>query len=193
MVKRLIGSDTTGTDGSVSIPYTGTGAGLVNLSVETEIDGSIVSEPYPVIDGIIYDTCITGSTTVWVQNGNTGSNTLTDDGRVIQGDSNGSGMFFIKNPSISGMYGWNDPCVIEFKVTEITGAVRFQFYSPSTPATTYSYNYDFTDTGNWKFVYDGTNITVYLNGVQQGNPVAKNFNNTRLGFIAKNTPIPLAK
>ena len=55
MVKRLIGSDTTGTDGSVSIPYTGTGAGVVNLSVETEIDGSIVSETYSVLDCIVYD------------------------------------------------------------------------------------------------------------------------------------------
>lgn len=58
MVKRLICSDTTGTDGSVSIPYLGTGAGVVNLSVETEIDGSTVSVPCNVLDAKFYDTAI---------------------------------------------------------------------------------------------------------------------------------------
>lgn len=95
-------------------------------------------------------------------------------------------MFFIKNPSISGMYGWTDPCVIQFTAKEVTGAVRFQFYSTSTPTTTYSYNYDFTNTGTHKLVYDGTNITAFLDGEQQGNPVAKQLNNTRLGFIVEN-------
>lgn len=53
MARRLIGTDTTGTDGSVTIPYTGTGAGVVQMDVETEIDGSIVSVPCNVIDSIL--------------------------------------------------------------------------------------------------------------------------------------------
>ena len=55
MVKRLIGTGTTGSDGSCVIPYEGTGAGVVNLSVETEIDGSIVSETLNVLDCIFKD------------------------------------------------------------------------------------------------------------------------------------------
>ena len=35
-------------------------------------------------------------------------------------------------------------------------------------------------------MYDGTNITAFLDGEQQGNPVAKQLNNTRLGFIVEN-------
>ena len=55
MVKRLIGTETTGSDGSCVIPYVGTGAGVVNLSVETEIDGSTVLRTLSVFDCYRHD------------------------------------------------------------------------------------------------------------------------------------------
>ena len=65
MARRLIGTDTTGTDGSVTIPYTGTGAGLVQMDVETEIDGSIVSRTLSVLDTLMYDTGTNPSHNIW--------------------------------------------------------------------------------------------------------------------------------
>lgn len=65
MARRLIGTGTTGTDGSVTIPYTGTGAGLVQMDVETEIDGSIVSGTLPVLDGVLFDTMTASDSTKW--------------------------------------------------------------------------------------------------------------------------------
>ena len=73
MARRVIGTGTTGTDGSVTIPYTGTGAGLLQMEVETEIDGSIVSEPYNVWDCIFYTDCTTDTGNWEVANSGTAS------------------------------------------------------------------------------------------------------------------------
>ena len=58
MARRLIGTGKTGTDGSVTIPYTGIGAGIMDLQVETEIGGETVSQNFSVTDCLIYDSGI---------------------------------------------------------------------------------------------------------------------------------------
>ncbi len=196
MSKRLIGFGYTNANGVATLDYdaegnelqssgyVGQGVGNVDISASAVIDGStFVSETYEIIDAEFYDTCVTGSTATWVQNGTAGSNTLTDNGRVISGDSSGNGMFYAQKVGQTGMYCWNDPLTVEFDVVSVTGAVRFQTYSSS---TTVAYSYDFTQTGHWKFVYDGTNITAYFNGEQQGNPQSRTLTNSRIGFIAEN-------
>lgn len=162
--------------------YVGTGAGELDFIAKLHDDSTVQSETYEVIDGNFYDTCITGSSSTWVQNGTDGSNTLTDNGRVIEGDSTGVAMFFAQKVGQTGMYCWNDPLTIEFDAIAVTGEVRLQIYSSSTLV---GWNYDFIQTGHYKVVYDGTNITRYLDGVQQGSPVARTLTNSRIGFIAE--------
>ncbi|WP_296887215.1 hypothetical protein [uncultured Methanobrevibacter sp.] len=58
MARRLIGTGKTGTDGSVTIPYTGIGAGIMDLQVETEIGGETVSQNFSITDCLIYDSGI---------------------------------------------------------------------------------------------------------------------------------------
>ena len=50
-------------------------------------------------------------------------------------------------------------------------------------ATGTNNNWDFSQTGHYKIVYDGTNVTKYYNGEQQGTPVALTMGTARLGFI----------
>ena len=83
MAKRLIGTGTTGTDGSCSIPYVGTGAGLVQMDVETEIDGSIVSGTYPVIDGFYYDTVSSDTNQNYYVNTTTGTSIAYSNGYLV--------------------------------------------------------------------------------------------------------------
>lgn len=166
----------TNSSGVATVSYVGKDAGSLYIQVRM-----FVSKTYSVIDGVYYDPCVTGSTASWVQNGTTGSNTLTNNGRVITGD-NGIAMFFAQKVGQTGMYCWNEPLTVEFDAVSVTGAVRFQAYSSS---TTVAYSCDFTQTGHWKFVYDGTNITAYLNGEQQVNPLARELTNSRIGFVAE--------
>jgi len=94
MVKRLIGSDTTGSDGSVSIPYTGTGAGIINMEVETTIDGTTITIPLTIEDYFAYDKATIGEkSTDWITNGIT--ETTTDEGTTL---SDTSARYYSKRP-----------------------------------------------------------------------------------------------
>ena len=158
MVKRLIGSDTTGTDGSVSIPYTGTGAGLVNLSVETEIDGSIVSETLPVWDYLVYDKATTNEkSTDWTPNGV--SESVGDDGTTLTGAVNrytstkaltgdfeltvfakndGNFRFGVVDASVSKLSEifTNNPSGVDYKIVRTENVVKF--YSSNNGGSTWT-------------------------------------------------------
>lgn len=123
MAKRLIGTGTTGTDGSCSIPYTGTGAGLVQMDVETEIDGSIVSETYSVLDCIWYDPLTeTPLKNNWYS---TNLNLNTDsDGTLITNNSSNN-LYFKPYPSNADLM-LDTPYVIEFTVKSVSGSVQPQ-------------------------------------------------------------------
>lgn len=61
MTRRLIGSETTGTDGSCNIPYTGTGAGIINIEAETTINGTTITIPLTLLDCLLYDDALTNA------------------------------------------------------------------------------------------------------------------------------------
>jgi len=124
MVKRLIGSDTTGTDGSVSIPYTGTGAGLVNLSVETEIDGSIVSVTYGVLDCIFYDTGIDSTFDKWVKKNATLDKEVLSDGTLVTNPNNSFGTIYAninESSTWADLYDYSAPLKVELDIVTISG------------------------------------------------------------------------
>ena len=171
MVKRLIGSDTTGTDGSVSIPYTGAGAGLVNLSVETEIDGSIVSEPCNVLDcvryyngtlnGTEYDNEFISATERSVTVDSTGT-TLTIDSTKYS--STFSQAYFKDGASVLPYQ--PAPLCIEVTVLETTN-VTVCFPIKLKDGTTLWWSK--TDVGHFKIVVTEDNAVFYLDDVQQWN------------------------
>ena len=143
MVKRLIGSDTTGTDGSVSIPYEGTGAGLVNLSVETEIDGSIVSGTLPVLDCSFYDKGTSDSPSPKVVNfRNALKITRGSEGTLVERETTGNA-YYLLNQTNADEYPYDVNFCIEFDITQVTGEVGLSYAN-----------------GNWR----GTMISTYGTG-----------------------------
>ena len=161
MAKRLIGTGTTGTDGSCSIPYTGTGAGLVQMDVETEIDGSIVSETYSIFDCLCYDGGVTGDkSNSWTAS--SGISVSTDDTGTLLSAS--TTQTYTSTKLLTGDF------EATFQATN-SGSIRIGFNKASdstvqtkiiTPTTdgTYYYKINRIDS-TWRFQYssDGTNWT----------------------------------
>ena len=161
MARRLIGTDTTGTDGSCSIPYVGTGAGLVNLSVETEIDGSIVSEPLPVWDYLFYDDGITSPKTAnWTNYQDRITVSVDETGTTLLRDASSSTGYYL-TPSA-----YSTPFAIEFEMietgTRTSNGIDFAVNGSDNNKTFNSLNIASGDT--IKITYDGTTIKVYRNG-----------------------------
>lgn len=143
MAKRLIGSGTTGTDGSVSIPYNGTGAGVVNLSVETEIDGSIVSEIYEVLDCSFYDKGTSDSPLPKVVNfQNALKITRGSEGTLVEKETIYNG-YYLLNQTSADEYPFDVNFCIEFDITHVNGEVGLSYAN-----------------GNWR----GTMISTYGTG-----------------------------
>ena len=156
MVKRLIGSGTTGTDGSCVIPYEGTGAGLVNLSVETEIDGSIVSETFSVIDGIYVDDT-THNTGVTVR-----MDRQTSSGNVVLTATGDSGHWIFKENNAVFDY----PLIVEFDIIDVNKTVSND--SPALnvhSANNEDYYVWFDSIGHYKFLITKNGV-VKLDGSQ---------------------------
>ena len=160
MVKRLIGSDTTGTDGSVTIPYTGTGAGLVNLSVETEIDGSIVSGTCNVLDCVSYDAGIYGDSNTrdvyYYTNGLT---------RTVETDGSGT-TFSVTNGNGSALNFWGTsdgtPCIIEMDIVSMDSSLTLYGRDNITlESTSISINSVLAVGNTLKIKYDGEYVQIY--------------------------------
>ena len=123
MVKRLIGTGTTGSDGSCVIPYEGTGAGLVNLSVETEIDGSIVSGTYSVIDATFRDGATgTDYNSKIVNHANILQYDRQEDGTLLTAPT--SKGYWIFNQTSSSEYPLSENFCIECDIVSVTSGVK---------------------------------------------------------------------
>ena len=70
MARRLIGTGTTDSNGRVTIEYTGTGAGRVQVTAETT-DGSLSSETYSRYDVLFKDIVTEDDYTAWTYSQNT--------------------------------------------------------------------------------------------------------------------------
>ena len=189
MVKRLIGSDTTGTDGSVSIPYAGTGAGVVNLSVETEIDGSIVSEIYEVLDASYKDIGTdVPKTARWYNQDNAFTVTPSTDGTLISCSATGLKSYFADGTSYGASYKFTAPLCVEVDIESVTGSdVVLALMSNINPTIT------ITRSCHLKMIWDGSKVEKYVDGVLIGTtqnvtqtPVAIGFRMTNGSLTYKN-------
>ena len=114
-MRRLIGTGITDSNGRVTIDYTGSGAGKVQLMADC---GDIQSETYEIIDASLVDYAVTGAKN---SNWTNYSNRLTvepgDDGTLLTGNDSANGYYIAKGdaPFVFTDY----QC--EFDVVSITG------------------------------------------------------------------------
>ena len=173
MARRLIGTDTTGTDGSVTIPYTGTGAGLVQMDVETEIDGSIVSGTLPVLDALFYDEAI-GSHKSGNYNNINVTVTDSDDGMVLSATAD-SGTRYC-NTVIGGTNTWYDSSKsyqVEFDFSyereDTNSACGFGFGNNGFNLHNL-FSSALTGSGHLKVIVTDGAYQIYLDDVAKGSP-----------------------
>ena len=155
MARRLIGTDTTGTDGSVTIPYTGTGAGLVQMDVETEIDGSIVSETYGIIDGVLFDTATSFDTNKWTDYGVTRSH--SSDGTTLSQGTD-------ENARYQSKYTITDDLAVEFEIKTPSSATENpRLYLRGQTIQLYPSDFPREEWNKFRVEFRNLNIKIYAN------------------------------
>lgn len=190
MTKTLIGTATTDSSGKATFTYTGVGAGQLEISAETS-DGSIVSEPYPLIDALVYDGGVTGNNnnSIW-QGQFQATATVSDDGTLFStSGGNGQGILANKpNTTTSDLYDWDKNIAIEFDVVAITGDPYFQIRdSSSNSGTYYLQSKGVTANSHVKFTYtdDATeNFKMWIDDTPISNPPTITTNSlVRIGVV----------
>ena len=177
MAKELIGYGYTNANGVATMDYDaednplspsgyqGIGAGLVDISAETVIDGvTVESTTYEIFDGIFLDKAITGSkSNYWLYQSNWGV-TPSPNGTTITEDNSGSPLMVA---SVENATSWSQaktfttPIAVELDVDNIENYPRFIIY----------YNGDannekpvFEQSGHYKFTIDSNGIYRSING-----------------------------
>lgn len=165
MGKRLIGTGTTDSNGRCTIPYVGTGAGLVNMVAEYEDDeGIIQSKTYETLDCTFYDE---GKKGEGHHNDNMWSN-LNNNYQVDRGDD-----YTTLTPTDSGTLNRytvvnNDirplPFVVEFDKPVYSGNTRSAIFVIGSKAIYYEYS-GFANASHCKFQAneDGT-LEIWFDG-----------------------------
>ena len=155
MARTLIGTGTTDSNGRVSVTYTGTGAGKLQIVAES---GTVTSDTYDLWDALFYDSGLSDHRTDWTAN--TISESYLDDGTVIT-ESNGS------NTNYAANFTAIVDVVIEVDITGITipsNSVRFYYKGADTTISSY-----LTDLQphHFKFVCQNGTVVTYVDDVQK--------------------------
>ena len=171
MVKKLLATLTTDSQGKATYTYTGTGAGDVKFSAESTNNGSLVSETYSLIDALFYDKGTSGTpdSDWWVSSSNL---TLTSDNTGLTASNNTSSTYYLapnkhdtSTGSVDNLIDWND-FICEFTYVEHTN-VQIQTRNASANATTQSLNSFLLSNGDvFKIKYTGGVVTYYKNGTE---------------------------
>jgi hypothetical protein len=149
MARRQIGTGTTDSNGKITVPYTGSGAGKIQI---VAVNSNLVSETYTLIDGLWYDT---GKTTTATTDYDTlrMSQTVTGAGRVLTATSD-SGHFFLKNNQLN----YALPFCIEIDVTSRTtgtgGGTAIDLYDGANELRIW-----LNSTGHYKINVDENGVT----------------------------------
>lgn len=195
VLERVIGSGTTNSNGQIVIPYTGVGAGKLQLKAKATVNGSIIqSETYSILDAMFYDTCTTGTQTVWYNESNVGTS-VTDTGMVISLTTSGNKYIWAKKqdttPSQRSDANQFAPSFnVEFDVAEYTGTVYLQISDGTNGDRNRTISQMGVTTSNHilievrsdsiKYYKDGTEITgIRYSNITQGT--------SRVGIFLQNT------
>ena len=96
------GSVTTGSDGTASISYTGTGVGDVSVIVSY---GSLLQETYEVIDAIYFDSASSDNTSRYAFNTSVGNSLTFEDGYYLMTGGNSSRYINYTMSNVSALIG----------------------------------------------------------------------------------------
>jgi len=176
---------------SIDHSYTGTGAGEIDVvaSLDSTIgSGSVVSQPYEVIDAIWYDEAVDGheNSDLWI-NSNL-SKTASSDGTLITNDTGTRFFGLNKNgttaSSENDLYDWTgNSFAVECDILSFSGTVRLQIIDyPSQ----HLFQKAFSDmigasstNKHLKIVANGTDVRCYVDGVENTSmKVTTNFTDT---------------
>ena len=178
----LLGNGVSNSSGIASYTYTGSGAGKQTITAKA---GSVVSQPYEVLDCAFYDSGVEATeNTDWIVSSGTLSKSFSSDGKTISPSTSTNLMIYANKPSTTGTsaYDWNAPFVVEFDVNAQTDTPQFQVYSND---TTGAYNLNLGNTGHYKITYDGTTVYGYRDGTEI-NHFDRDMSNARIGFVVGN-------
>ena len=170
MAKRLIGTGTTGTDGSCSIPYTGTGAGEVDViaSLDNPISqGSIVSVPCNVWDTLWYDDNSSEHEIKWKYSQQNAIVTESDNARVLDNTaSTGSNYCFFRPQLNNTVITPSQPFAIEFKHITLSNVSQIAFNLNGEFTRTFGQlNLDTTEK-TVKIVVQDNTVKYYVNNIE---------------------------
>ena len=166
MARRLIGTGTTDANGKVSVSYTGTGAGKLQI---VAVSGSLTSETYNLIDSIFYDDGVTDpKTATWNNPSNYVSVSIDGDGTTLSNTS-GTRHYWAKNYSQ-----FEEDFAVELDILSYddntNGGIRITGTSSNFIFKTYNVPQSchlklIFQGGNIKYQIDDGTLTTYATGV----------------------------
>jgi len=170
------GSDTTDNQGKITITYTGTAIGQVDVVVSY---GMLLQETYEVLDAIFYDDGVTSpKTTTYYNSGFQIS--IDSTGTLLDKTTTGWGLFWL-NQNNGTDKPFSKGICIEWDNVSKNGEMRFQIVGD----TSNYYNYYVDNNAHIKITIDEDYITRIVNN---GNPYRVSTsdyitNNFRMGFV----------
>ena len=186
------GTDTTDPNGEITISYTGTGVGKVDVIVSY---GSLLSETYDVLDAIFYDDGVSGTNTKWDILFVTKS--LESNGLKFLCTSDSFSARASMNPiDNASAYDFDaQPMVFEFDLVDYSATgdiLQAQFIQTSPTTLNKSFSLKNTDYigKTIKVVYTGTKLELYVDGMHTGADIDVTFNTgnkMRVGFAFSTT------
>ena len=165
MARRLIGTGTTDSTGKISVSYTGTGAGKLQL---VAVQGNLTSETYELHDCIVFDKAVTESKyDGWIYNTTDVSESTGDNGTTVTNSSESTGRSYMCNrPDTTTPSGldYQGRICIECDIISGSGTVSSQFGYSGNYAIRNLTQLGLTGGGHLKIEYTGTKANYYING-----------------------------
>ena len=186
MARRPIGTGTTDSNGKITVSYTGTGAGKIQI---VAVNGNLTSETFELIDCGFYDP--------GTDNTKASSYTYNNTQISVAYSSNGTKITHIENNTTNTHFLYNDPVIsstkisnyytilnnmaVEFDLTELDGTQIDVYLTDGTN----SRSLPITSTGHYKVTIDGTRVHLFKDGEEQTltGTVTMNGTNIRLSFL----------
>lgn len=169
MVKKLLATLTTDSQGRATYTYTGTGAGDVKFSAESTNNGSLQSETYAIYDCIAYnkETSASDFLTYW-NSSNNNANTITvdDNGTLIETDASKHSSTYMQIWLKEFPNYLNVPLCYEIEIVENTN-YSFSFPIKITDGTILWWSSSRGATGKLRVEIDSEKAIYYLNDVEQ--------------------------
>lgn len=184
MAKRLIGSGVTDSNGVVSIPYTGTGRGKLQIRAES---GILQSEICELMDLAFWDKGTASEHKETWYNYNTiltvDYPTQYDATRVRKLENNTTQRYYYYNDTaisttkVGGYNSITNHSTIEFDVISYVGTIQLALYDGTNTAIQ-----EINANGHYKIVCNGSTTTFYKDDVALATPKILTGSNFRFGF-----------